>query len=153
MLLDGDVGLARTYVDELERLPATARRLQAQARIAWLSGDHDRAERLATAAWEQADELRPRTVDGLAAMLAQISIGRGDGQAGCEMSGTRTQFRAPRWRHHRDDSRHGRHRIRPDRSRRGGILTVAERALGPGAASNPRRRRDWRQRHAPAVDR
>ena len=80
MLLDGDVSLARTYVDELERLPATAHRLQAQARIAWLSGDHDRAERLATAAWDQADELRPRTVDGLAAMLAQISIGRGDGQ-------------------------------------------------------------------------
>lgn len=78
LLVDGDLVAAQAYAERLANLPRDAHRLQIQARIAWLSGHHSEASDLAMAAWEQAASLREDTRDDLAAMLAQLSILRGD---------------------------------------------------------------------------
>jgi ATP/maltotriose-dependent transcriptional regulator MalT len=79
LLLDGDLAAATGYAEALGQLPEDARRLQVQARIAWLAGRHDDAEALAQSAWSSAGEPDSGVRDDAAAMLSQMCILRGDG--------------------------------------------------------------------------
>jgi ATP/maltotriose-dependent transcriptional regulator MalT len=79
LLLDGDLTQAIGYAGQVADLPEDAHRLQVQARIAWLSGQHDQADAYAQAAWASASDLDPRARDDVAAMLCQMYILRSDG--------------------------------------------------------------------------
>jgi DNA-binding CsgD family transcriptional regulator len=84
LLLEGDMASALLHATALERMPHTVRRLQVQARIAWLSGQFDEAEALGRQAWDQAGDLLPAERDRLAAMLAQIAILQDEGATAAE---------------------------------------------------------------------
>ena len=78
LLIDGDLVAAGRYADQLALLPPSPHRMQVEARIASLSGRHEDATALAGAAWSMAGDLRPRTRDDVAAMLAHMCVLQGD---------------------------------------------------------------------------
>ena len=72
------------HASTVGQMPSSARRLQVQARMAWLSGQFDEAQSLGRQAWDAADDLDPSDRDRLAAMLAQIAILQDEGAAAVE---------------------------------------------------------------------
>lgn len=80
-LMDGDVSSAKSLEDSVADLPPTAQRLYLSSKVAWLSGRPADSEELALAAWARGEELEPDRRGGLAAILAQLSNLRGEGEA------------------------------------------------------------------------
>jgi DNA-binding CsgD family transcriptional regulator len=83
-LLEGNMASVMVHASTVGEMPRSARRLQVQARMAWLSGQFDEAESLGRQAWDAADDLEPSERDRLAAMLAQIAILQDKGAAAAE---------------------------------------------------------------------
>jgi len=81
LLLTGDVAAALAYSERLGTIPPSAHRSSVEARMAWLSGDLDEAERLAAQAWEDGEGLDTTARDSVAAMLAQVFILKDQGAA------------------------------------------------------------------------
>ena len=79
LLISGDTAAAQAFSEQIAAMPADAHRLSVQARMAWMSGRLDEAERLGTLAWEQGDSLDALTRDDLAATLALLFILRDEG--------------------------------------------------------------------------
>jgi DNA-binding CsgD family transcriptional regulator/predicted negative regulator of RcsB-dependent stress response len=81
LLVAGDLAVAAGYRDQVAAVPPTARRLQMQALMAWMSGDFPAAETLAQQAWEHAEDLEPLERDRLAGLLAEMYLLQGKSQA------------------------------------------------------------------------
>ena len=81
LLVAGDLAVAAGYRDRVAALPPTARRLQMQALMAWMSGDFPAAETLAEQAWDLAEDLEPLERDRLAGLLAEMLLLQGKGRA------------------------------------------------------------------------
>ncbi len=81
LLVAGDLAVAAGYRDQVAAVPPTARRLQMQALMAWMSGDFPAAETLAQQAWEHAEDLEPLERDRLAGLLAEMFLMQGKSQA------------------------------------------------------------------------
>lgn len=84
LLITGDLAGAKQVAERLQETPDTAQRFYLQARLAWFTGDPTEAERLATLAWERADELDGPGRGGCAAILAQLSNLAGEGAAAAD---------------------------------------------------------------------
>ncbi len=81
LLVAGDLAVAAGYRDQVDAIPPTARRLQMQALMAWMSGDFAAAEALAERAWDLAEDLEPLERDRLAGLLAEMLLMQGKGDA------------------------------------------------------------------------
>ncbi len=81
LLVAGDLAVAAGYRDQVDAVPPTARRLQMQALMAWMSGDFPAAEALAERAWDLAEDLEPLERDRLAGLLAEMLLMQGKGDA------------------------------------------------------------------------
>ena len=86
LLVAGDLAVAAGYREQVAALPPTARRLQVQALMAWMSGEFATAEAHAVHAWSSARELEPAERDRLAGLLAQMCIMQGKNQAAIDWS-------------------------------------------------------------------
>jgi DNA-binding CsgD family transcriptional regulator len=80
-LIAGDVSAADAAVAAAAPEVGGATRVYLEARIAWFSGQPERAGELASRAWERADELDRSGRGALAAILAQLHNMQGDGLA------------------------------------------------------------------------
>ena len=80
VVMDGDIGSAKTLEDSLDDLSPTAQRLYLRSKVAWLAGRPSDAEHLALEAWARGVELESDRRGGLAAILAQLCNLRGDGE-------------------------------------------------------------------------
>ena len=81
LLVAGDLAVAVGYREQVDAVPPTARRLQMQALMAWMSGDFPAAEALAERAWDLAEDLEPLERDRLAGLLAEMLLMQGKGDA------------------------------------------------------------------------
>ncbi|HEY5786852.1 MAG TPA: AAA family ATPase [Microlunatus sp.] len=81
LLVAGDLAVAARYRDQVAAVPPSARRLQMQALMAWMSGDFPAAETLATRAWDFAENLEPLERDRLAGLLAEMLLMQGKSRA------------------------------------------------------------------------
>ena len=81
LLVAGDLAVAAGYRDQVAAVPPTARRLQMQALMAWMSGDFAAAETLAERAWGLAEDLEPLERDRLAGLLAEMYLLQGKSRA------------------------------------------------------------------------
>ena len=82
LLVAGDLAVAGIYRARVAELPATARRLQVQALMAWMDGDFAAAEASAVQGWSLASDLDPLERDRLAGLLAQMCIMQGKSAGG-----------------------------------------------------------------------
>ena len=80
LLVAGDLAVAVGYRDQVDAVPPTARRLQMQALMAWMSGDFPAAEAWAVQAWDLAEDLEPLERDRLAGLLAEMYLMQGKSQ-------------------------------------------------------------------------
>jgi hypothetical protein len=96
LLIDGDLARAKTLASEVSRIPATARRVYLQARLAWFAGEPDEAEALATEAWSRGDQLSSDNLGSLAAILSQLHNMRGDGLGAAEWAARALDLDLPR---------------------------------------------------------
>ena len=80
LLVAGDLAVAARYRDQVAAVPPTARGLQMQALMAWMSGEFGAAETLAQQAWQRAEELEPVERDRLAGLLAEMFLMQGKSQ-------------------------------------------------------------------------
>ena len=80
LLVAGDLAVAARYRDQVAAVPPTARGLQMQALMAWMSGEFGAAEALAQQAWQHAEDLEPVERDRLAGLLAEMFLMQGKSQ-------------------------------------------------------------------------
>lgn len=77
LLVAGDLAVARTYRGRIADLPASPRRAQVQALIAWQEGNFAEAEAVAAQGWSAVSELEPLERDRMAGLIAQMCIWQG----------------------------------------------------------------------------
>ncbi|HEY5980450.1 MAG TPA: AAA family ATPase [Microlunatus sp.] len=93
LLVAGDLAVAAGYRDQVAAMPPTARGLQMQALMAWMSGDFVAAETFAEQAWQVAEDLEPLERDRLAGVLAEMYLLQGKSQLARDWC--RTAMRSP----------------------------------------------------------